>query len=334
MRKSSRTPSQHGIVAAERLTDNQTVPAHPTPFSSEALAENRSGHLTGDQARRFELMVSGRRKSTRGVAVPVGAIGALLLVLSGPPATAVKRHLAGWGFVAAAVMLLVAPTFDPLAADVRDGRVEAVEGAIGKRRVQSPTKRAITRYYLNIGGRQLQTYLSAYDAAPDAGYVRAYYLPRTRKLVNLERLPSPPLPSGPDEARDMFGRIAAALVSRDPVASAEARASAAGLIDAGHSIIEPSDSPSGLATGGLVRRSLVGKWTHPLLTITLAEDGMATVTTIAGATQAGHWVVDSQGRLLTDATGTMEPMDAALDDDRLTIQLEGRRLTLTRAARA
>src|SRR5947208_365980 len=118
LRKSSRTPSQYGIVVAKRLTDNQTVPAHTTPFPAEALDENRSGHLTGDQARRFELMVSGRRASTRGVALPVGAIGALLLVLSGPAASTVKRHLTGWGFVAAAAMLLIAPTFDPLAADV------------------------------------------------------------------------------------------------------------------------------------------------------------------------------------------------------------------------
>jgi hypothetical protein len=66
----------------------------------------------------------------------------------------------------------------------------------------------------------------------------------------------------------------------------------------------------------------------------LAEDGTATVTTILGSTQAGHWSIDAQGRLLTDVTGTMEPTDAALDDGRLTIQLEGRRLTFTRSADA
>jgi hypothetical protein len=38
--------------------------------------------------------------------------------------------------------------------------------------------------------------------------------------------------------------------------------------------------------------------------------------------------------MLSDATGTMEPMDAALDDGRLTIQLEARHLTLTREAGA
>jgi hypothetical protein len=328
-------PPLPGIAAAERVTDNQTVAVHTTPFSPEALAENRNGHLTGDQTRRFELMVSGRRKSTRGLALPVGAIGALLLVLSGPAATAVQRRLAGWGFVAAAALLLAAPAFDPLAADVRDGRIEAVEGAIGKRRVQSAARTASASYYLIIGGRQLRTYLPAYDAAPDAGYVRAYYLPRTRRLVNLERLPNPPLPSSPDEARNMFGRIARAFVSRDPIASAEARANAAGLIDAVRdSIIEPSDSAGARAAGGLVRSALVGRWTHPIVTITLAEDGTATVATVLGASQAGHWSVDAQGRLLTDATGTMEPTDAALDGDHLTIQFEGRRLTFTRAVRA
>jgi hypothetical protein len=305
------------------------------PFPAEGLDENRSGHLTPDQALRFERMVAGRRKSAWGLAVPVGAIGALLLILSGPASTVLKRHLTGWGFVAAAAVILAAPAFDPLAADVRKRRVETVEGAVGKRRVQSQSNRGWTRYYLTIAGRQLRTSVSVYDTAPDAGYVRAYYLPRTQRLVNFERLPNPPLPSSPDEARGMFGRMARAFVSGDRGAFADARASAAGLIDAVQdAIAEPSDMPGGRIGGRLVREAIVGTWTHPLVTVTLADDGTATVTTILGARQAGHWSIDAQGRLLTDATGTMEPTDAALEGDRLTIQLEGRRVTLTRAARA
>jgi hypothetical protein len=326
---------RRAIVAGERLTDNQPMSDRAELFPVAALPENRSGHLTSEQASRFERMVSGRRLSTRGLALPVGAIGVLLLIMSGPAATAVTRHLAGWGFVAAAAVILAAPAFDPLAADAREGRVETVEGAVGKRRVQSAALTAGTRYYLTIGGRQLRTYLSAYEAAPDAGYVRAYYLPRTRKLVNLERLPNPPLPTGPDEARDMFGRMARAFATGDRVAFAEARANAAGLLDAAQeSMREPSDAVSGGVTGGLLREALVGRWTHPLVTVTLAEDGTATVTTITGATEAGHWSVDGHGRLLTDVTGTMEPTDAALDGGRLTIQLEARRLTFTRTADA
>src|SRR4249919_1488254 len=295
------------------------MPDRAEVFPAAAFPENRSGHLTSEQARRFERMVSGRRQSTRGLAVPVGAIGALLLIMSGPAATEVKRHLTGWGFVAAAAVILAAPAFDPLAADVREGRVEAIEGAVGKRRVQSTAHSGFTRYYLNIGGRQLRTYLSDYDAAPDAGYVRAYYLPRTRRLVNLERLPNPPLPAGPDEARGMFGQMARAFASGNPVAFAEARANAAGLLDAAQELIrEPSNAASGRVAGGLVREALVGRWTHPLVTVKLAEDGTATVTTIVGSTEAGHWSVDGHGRLLTDVTGTMAPTDAVLDGGSLT----------------
>jgi len=53
-----------------------------------------------------------------------------------------------------------------------------------------------------------------------------------------------------------------------------------------------------------------------------------------GATQTGHWSIDAHGRLLTDVTGTMTPTDAAVDAGRLTIQIEGRRLTFTRGAEA
>lgn len=44
-------------------------------FPAAAFPENRSGHMTNEQARNFERMVSGRRQSIRGVAMPVGAVG-------------------------------------------------------------------------------------------------------------------------------------------------------------------------------------------------------------------------------------------------------------------
>ena len=256
----------------------------------------------------------------------------LLLVLTGPGVAVVTRHLAGLGFLAAAAVILVAPSFDPLAADLRDGRLESVEGGIGKRRVQSASAIGRPRYYLVISGRRLLTYRSAYDAAPDAGYVRAYFLPRTRRLVNLERLPNPPLPSNPGEFRDMFGRIGHAVASHDSAAFAEATANAAGLMDAvKEAIVDRPSAPAASAAGGLVREALVGRWTNPLVTVTLGADGTASVVTIAGTRQDGHWSIDAHGRLLTDATGTMEPTDASLDGGALTIQLEGRRLKFTRA---
>jgi hypothetical protein len=237
--------------------------------------------------------------------------------------------------MAAAAMILIAPTFDPLAADVQERRVEMVQGAVAKTRLRSTSRTGLARYYLDIEGRRLRTFLSAYEAAPDAGYVRAYYLPRTRRLVNLERLPNPPLPSSPDEVRNMFGRMARAFFTGDRLASANARASAAGLMDAlRETTIEPPDAPDGRIAEGLERQALVGTWKHTVATVTLAENGTATVMTITGASRAGHWSIDAHGRLLTDVTGTMEPTDAVLEGDRLTIHLEGRRLMFIRGASA
>jgi hypothetical protein len=305
---------------------------HTDPFPASALADNRSGRLSAEQRPRFQNMVRERRGGARRLAVPVGAIAVLLLVLSGPEATSAKRHLAGLGFAAAAAAILIAPAFDPLAADVRDGRVAVVDGAIAKRRVQS-RRPSGARYYLDIAGRHLLTYPAASDAAPDAGYVRAYFLPRTHHLVNLERLANPALPSDPDAVRDLFRGMGRALASHDSVAFAEARAKAASLTEAvRESMVQESAPPAGSAGRGLAREALVGRWINPLVTVTLRQDGTATVAMIAGARRDGHWAIDAEGRLLTDATGKMEPTSAWLDDDGLTIQLEGRRLKFTRAS--
>src|SRR5690242_8375284 len=51
-------------------TDNHLMVDRSELFPVEALAENRSGHLTSDQALRFQRMVGARGKSTRGLAVP------------------------------------------------------------------------------------------------------------------------------------------------------------------------------------------------------------------------------------------------------------------------
>src|SRR5437764_201795 len=85
------------------------------------------------------------------------------------------------GGLAIAFLILVVP--DPLAGDARAGRVEHREGAIGKRRVGNG--RARSSYFLVVGDRRFRVARSTYEAAPDAGYVRIYYLPRSRKLVNL-----------------------------------------------------------------------------------------------------------------------------------------------------
>jgi hypothetical protein len=76
---------------------------------------------------------------------------------------------------------------------------------------------------------------------------------------------------------------------------------------------------------------LCGTWANPMVTVTFRENGIATMTPAFGAERRdGHWSVDANGRLLTDASGTLEPVEAYLEGRRLTIVIDGQRVAFTR----
>jgi hypothetical protein len=291
------------------------------PFSQDALPANRSGRLSDEQLRRWQEIARERRMGIRRAAYLPGAIGTVLLIADGPPSKAVARRLVGAASLALIPVIIVLANHDALSADVREGRVESIEGAITKRVVRG---RTLSRFYMEIGRRRLQVSRSGYDAAPDAGIVRAYYLPRSLRVVNLERLPDPALPMGPDAAQQIIAGLIGALRSRDPVAMAEARARAAALLDAIR-----GDVPSGAVTR-LTADELYGSWANPLMTVTFGRDGVATLATLGGPLRTGRWAIDANGRLVTDASGQMEPIDAWLDRDHLTIAIDNDRIALTR----
>ena len=307
-----------------------------SPFSQEALPVNQSGRLSDEQAQRWGRIAKRRRRSAQGLALPFAAIGALVLIANGPPAKAVERQNTGLAFLAIAAALLVVPPFEPVNADVREGRLESVEGAIAKRTTGLKGTGPGNRYYsIVVGGRQLRALSRAsFDAAPDAGYVRVYFLPRSCRVVNLEQLPDPPIPTGSGAAQEIALNFAQALISRDRTAIAEASAHVAALK---HVVEGPppaaTGSPSDRAHGSrLQSEDLYGSWTNPVLTISFMKSGIATITpAFGGGRREGHWSVDRDGRLTTDISGTMEPIEASRDGDRLTIVFEGQRVTFTRS---
>ena len=78
---------------------------------------------------------------------------------------------------------------------------------------------------------------------------------------------------------------------------------------------------------------LYGTWTNPMMTVAFSKDGIVTLTTaIGGIRREGRWSVDENGRLLTDATGALEPMEASLNGRQLTVTVEGQRVTFTRSS--
>ncbi|MGH9411447.1 MAG: hypothetical protein ACRD1V_18590 [Vicinamibacterales bacterium] len=302
-------------------TQSAGATASSGPFPQDALPANRNGRLSDAQLRGWQEIARERRKNKRSFAYVAGAIGTVLLIADGPPSKTVARRIVGAASLALIPVILTIANHDALSADLRDGRVESVEGAIAKRLVQG---RTWSSYYFDVDRHRLEVSRRGYDAAPDAGIVRVYFLPRSRRVVNLERLPDPPLPAGPDAARQIVASLIGALHSHDPVALAEARARGAALADAVHG---PPIGPG--ATAHLTADALYGSWANPLMTVTFGRDGAATLVTTA-AQRTGHWTVDAQGRLLTDATGVLEPVDAWLDGDRLWISIEGKTVMFTR----
>ena len=67
--------------------------------------------------------------------------------------------------------------------------------------------------------------------------------------------------------------------------------------------------------------------------VTFMKNGIVSMTMAFGGTRRdGHWSVDANGRLVTDASGSLEPLDATLNGDQLTIVIEGQRMTFTRTS--
>jgi hypothetical protein len=308
------------------------MPDHDSPFSQRALPTNQSGRLSDEQAQRWAAIAKGRRQSVRGVALPFAAIGALLLFANFPSANVTARTNGGIVFFGIAAILLVAANLEPVNADVREGRVESVEGAISKS--YRYFKRSRT-YLLHVGGRRLQALSRlSYDAAPDAGYVRVYFFPRSKRVVNLEQLADPPIPSGSGAAQEVVQDFARAVLTLDRTTIAEAGARVAALK---HVIEGPppraSADGSDRSSSRLRADDLYGTWTNPALTITFMKNGIATITmTFGGTRRDGHWSIDVNGKLLTDASGHLEPLDATLNGKQLTIVIEGQRMAFTRTS--
>lgn len=309
------------------------MPDQHSPFSQSALPANQSGRLSDEQAQRWGRIAKGRRQSVRGAALPFAAIGALLLFANFPSAKAAARTNGGIAFFGIAAILVIAANLEPVTADVREGRVESVEGAISKSYRSTYKAPGSRLYLLHVGGRRLQALSRlSYDAAPDAGYVRVYFLPRSKRVVNLEQLADPPIPTGSGAAQEIVQNFAQAVLTRDRTTIAEAGARVMALK---HAIEGPpprmSADGSDRSSSRLRADDLYGTWTNPMLTVTFMKNGIATVIMGVGGTRRdGHWSVDANGRLLTDASGSLEPLDATLSGNQLTIVIEGQRVAFTR----
>lgn len=221
--------AQSSSVSARATAQATAASVCESALSPSALTANRNGRLTDEQARLWDQIAQNRRKQFHLAAVWDAVIGGLLVSAHGPSSKAAARIALGLGALAAAPAIYLWPNRSALAADVRSGTVLSIDGAVAKRRVSGHT---ISFYYLDVAGRRFEISRHGYDAAPDAGLLRVYFLPRSRRVVNWERLPDPAVPAGPGAAWQVLDQLAAARRRHDPTAVAEARARLAALMNA------------------------------------------------------------------------------------------------------
>jgi hypothetical protein len=221
-----------------------------------------------------------------------------------------------------------------LTSDLRKGRVEAVEGAISREaRVLVYTGPNPERCYLRIAGKRLACGRTAYDASPQAGIVRAYYLPRSRRLINLERLANRPLTAGAlDHPLVAVGEAFSAWHSKDRTQQAEAMATVEAIKDAIFG--EPNSAPIGTAGSRPLAEAIVGNWHSPVMNVTFSEDGTASAKMPDGMRLAGRWSIAADGKLRIAGMGQDMETDASVVGDVLSVVMEGNRLNFRRVGSA
>ncbi len=314
------------------------------PFPAADLEQNRAGRLTPDQRKGYGNLERGARKDRLVFAAILAVMAALILTSTGPTANSLERPAVGAAFGVGAILLLFYGLFitDSLTRDLRSGAVQNVEGAIGKHTFSSSSSGggngSSTSYYLEVAGRNWDVHSLTYEAAPDAGWVRLYYLPRSHKVVNLERLPDRAVPNvltdGPAVATQMIGGLVAALHSHNAEALNEARAEAQAME---HSMNDQMTRaavppPPDQRDSTPLAQAILGTWAMGPMQMSFMPDGSMVATLPGGRQQQGSWSIGPDGKLHANAMGKDQATEAWVAGDTLTIAEDGRGLPFHRVA--
>jgi hypothetical protein len=302
----------------------------PNPFPADALEANRRGQLTNAQLQGLRHLAQSRRRSGVRIAAVLVVVAVLIGLYASPSTSHAARvliPLACFAIAAFLVMRFVSGA-DALTRDLRRGKVQCVEGAIGKSRVSDHGHEAL--HYLEVGDTRFSASHAAYEGAPDAGYVRLYFLPLSRRVVSVERLPDSPLQAD-ISLQSVAQSLGASLGARSRRERNEARANLAGIsnaVEAAFAAPNPPPAPEARDPRPLAQ-AILGTWSNGLVTVTFSADGQAS-TQMMGRDRPGYWSIDADGRLHADVAGQQIVAEAWVSGDQLSVLAEGRGLTLSR----
>jgi hypothetical protein len=303
-----------------------------TAFLPDWIEANRRGELSDEQRRNFRAWANSNRRSALGMAAVFLAIAALVGLFASGTAPPVTRAVitAVALMLSAFIGLRAIVGFDALTRDVRAGRVLSAEGAIGKRGSLTLRYNPGDTKVLQVGNQRFHVGPSIYREVPDAGSVRLYYLPRSRKFVNLERIERAVAP----ELQTIEGIMDAPGLSRARSVE-EQDEMAAQLADAADRLSvgftsSPAQAPHKPVDPCALAGLLLGTWSNEMMTATFRDDGTVSVR-MGGMGREGRWSVTADGRLSSDIAGEKEVADASVSGDQLTISLGGTGFRLKKA---
>ncbi len=305
-------------------------------FRTDALEANRAGRLTDAQANELRARVLSTRKALLVLAVGFAGIGVVVLFAAGPASGAAVRLIGGIGglVVGAALAFAGLPIGSALARELRDPRVETVEGAVlrNERRVHARGS-SLPVFSITVAHRRYQVDRALFDATPDAGHVRIYVLPRSHTVVNLERLADRPLPDAvigsPQTIRDIGREMRSGDTDREAEALAELTALHHALRPETHKGVHAP--PAEARDPRPLAESILGAWETGHRTYTFIAGGELALTAPGGRRVGGHWSVDETGGLhirLGDSPDSVA--QAWVADDVLSIAAQGETLVLHR----
>ena len=159
------------------------------PWSSEALDSNRRGELTATQRDGFARLLRQRNRNALGIAAALLAVTALVGVFAVSSLSPVLRiAIVGvpLGIAVSLILRVLTGADKALGRDLRHGRVQAVTGAITKEQESAMDVDSTSVYILKVGDQRFTVAAMTFAAAPGSGQVRLYYLPASRKVLNLE----------------------------------------------------------------------------------------------------------------------------------------------------
>jgi len=159
------------------------------PLASETLESNRRGELTATQRDGLARLLQLRNRRALGIAIVLLAAAALGGLFAASSVSAIWRiAIVGvpLGIAASLILRVLTGGDKALGRDLRHGRVQTVTGPITKEQESAMDVDSTSVYILKVGDQRFTVAAMAFEAAPRTGQVRLYYLPASRKVVNLE----------------------------------------------------------------------------------------------------------------------------------------------------